>query len=174
MCLAAGMDSYCSKPVDAKQLLAVIDSFLKTSAGSQPSETVPAKPLAKPQAAGEHPPIAVDALLDRCMNNLATITIVLTKFEEQTQRDIAQLSKSIEADDSASVARTAHSLKGAAAIVAANQLSQVAAELERLGRAQQLDQLDEQLARLQAETRKCVEYLPQVRAIAAEKLGGQE
>src|SRR5205823_4185967 len=117
-CLEAGMDGYCSKPVDARQLLARIESLLPANLRSESSDRSDQTPSAPPVAA-ELPPIMVDALLERCMNNLATIGKVLGKFEIQAERDVEQIRRSIADHDPAAAARTAHGLKGAAAIVAA-------------------------------------------------------
>jgi signal transduction histidine kinase/CheY-like chemotaxis protein/HPt (histidine-containing phosphotransfer) domain-containing protein len=167
-CLQAGMDGYCSKPVDAKQLLATMQSLLS---GRMPVEQTTDQPA--PRATGSLPPIVVDTLLERCMNSLTTINAVLAKFEVQAKRDVEQIQRSIADQDAAATARTAHALKGAAGIVAAERLSNIASELERMCRAQQLDAVSQQLAELCEETRRCVEYLPQTRALATERLSSR-
>ena len=95
------------------------------------------------------------------MQNLGVITKVLAKFETQAERDLASLQQSIAGGDASATAKTAHALKGAAAIVAAEQLSSIAAEIERHGRQEQLSDLSRQLEQLKAETEKCLAYLPQ-------------
>ena len=173
-CLAAGMDGYCSKPVDAKQLLATMESLL----AGKPLVKIEQTPLEDHEAPVTNPPldlppIMVDALLERCMNNLTTVANVLGKFEQHAARDVEQIRQQIEDRDAPAAARTAHALKGAAAIVAADRLSRIADQLEQLGREKQLDELERQLAQLRDEARKCIDYLPQVRAMASEKLAGQ-
>jgi Amt family ammonium transporter len=168
------MDGYCTKPLDAKQLLAQIETFLKrpAPASSQP-EQPPAEVTVSPtptEGPSQRPAIIVDTLLERCMNNLSTIERVVSKFEQQSKRDAEQIRKSLEGSDATAAMRAAHSLKGAAGIVAAEGIASVAAEIERFGREQQIDLMNRSLSRLDEEVRRCIAYLPHVRTMAKEKL----
>jgi Amt family ammonium transporter len=175
-CLAAGMDNYCSKPVDAKHLLATIASLLAShssesnSAETKNTETKPSAASAV-SVTSSSPAILIDTLLDRCMNNPTTVNAVINKFEKQAQRDLQQLTEVIAAADATAVARVAHALKGAASILAADGVARAAAELEQSGRNQQTDSMQQQLDQLRKQIDECIAYLPQVRTVASERLG---
>jgi Amt family ammonium transporter len=163
-CLAAGMDGYCSKPVDVRTLLAQIELLLHGTSPQIATETM--EPVRVDSAM---PAIIVDTLVERCMNNPAIVEVVMQKFEKQARGAVAQLRQELAANDLASATRTAHSLKGAAGIVAADGLTRIAAEIEQLGRKEQAGEIEKQLSRLAGEIQRCVDYLPQVRAMASSK-----
>jgi HPt (histidine-containing phosphotransfer) domain-containing protein len=119
------------------------------------------------------PAILIPTLLERCMNNARTVDVVINKFEKQANDAIAQIKQHITTSDLTAIARVAHSLKGAAGILAANQLATLAGQMEQLGRNGEVAQLGSQFASLQAEITRCIDQLPQVRSIAAEKLSSR-
>jgi HPt (histidine-containing phosphotransfer) domain-containing protein len=170
-CLEAGMDAYCSKPVDEQRLLATINQFLdgKPCAEAPAAHATPASVVTQPKA-HDAPVILVDALLKRCMNNAKTVEIVFRKFHEQVQGDIGKVEQSLGAGDHAETARVAHALKGAAAIMAADPLAAAAAEMEQLARGELVDQMNTQLAALRHEIDRCLAYLPTARTVALEQL----
>jgi Amt family ammonium transporter len=179
-CLKAGMDGYCSKPVNARQLLSMIGSLLKDQpvGAAPPQPPMPAATTATTSATttatapSDVPAILVDTLIERCMNDMATIDVVIKKFETQARRDVSQIQHGIEQQDLRTASRSAHALKGAAGILAADRVARIAAELERLGRQEQAqaDEMQQQLAQLQQEVQRCIDYLPRLRSLAAERL----
>ena len=58
-------------------------------------------------------------------------------------------------------------------MMAAEKLSTIAGDIERLGRQQQAELMQQQVAHLQEEVNRCVEYLPHVLALATKKLASQ-
>jgi Amt family ammonium transporter len=172
-CLEVGMNAYCTKPIDSKQLLSLIDSFVGNRESRAPAATGAQAPTDVEPARGPEsqiPAILVDTLLERCMNSLDTVNVVIGKFETQARRDVEQIQQSLSGHDLKTAARSAHALKGTAAIVAADRLWKIAGELERLGRAEQADDMQRQLEQLRAEVDRCIGYLPSVRSLAAERL----
>jgi two-component system sensor histidine kinase/response regulator len=193
-CLAAGMNAYCSKPIDPRKLLSAIQSLLPGTGGSDgsvpplllspctPGRRVAVETEGKAVASGDRAgegsqnspsatddlispdPLNLDALLDLCMNNLTAVNTVLDKFEAQAKRDVDQLENSVRASDTQATARVAHGLKGAAGMVSADNLARMAAEIEQLGRSSQLDLAEEHLTALRKEVQRCIEYLPEARA----------
>jgi HPt (histidine-containing phosphotransfer) domain-containing protein len=99
------------------------------------------------------PPAALDAkgLVDRCLGNLEFVETVLRKYQERFPQDVSQLRSIAASGDASQLVKTAHRLKGAAVTVGATGLSTVLAEIEALGRANQLPQLPECLDRLEPE-----------------------
>jgi signal transduction histidine kinase/DNA-binding response OmpR family regulator/HPt (histidine-containing phosphotransfer) domain-containing protein len=189
-CLAAGMDEYCTKPIDPRHLFSLIESLLRRRSMPIPAAVAAAAAAAAAgavDAGGESTPAAaavaaahaaaVDALslpmdlnvlLSRCMNSEATVTAVLAKFEKQLAHDLPELTRSLAAADVDSAARTAHSLKGAASMVTASDVADIAGSLERLARDRQLGQTEEHLARLREEIQRCTDYLKSARTTKPE------
>jgi Amt family ammonium transporter len=167
-CIAAGMDGHCAKPLDARQLLGQIDAFLKQlPPREEPFQLSVAAPQKSAEASSDRPAIMVDTLVERCMNNPAIVDKVIEKFEKQARRDIEQLLQSVVGKDFTAATRTAHALKGAAGMVAADRVAALASEIEQLGRQQQAEMMEKQLNELKAEIQRCIDYLPQVRQVAA-------
>jgi two-component system sensor histidine kinase/response regulator len=95
-CIEAGMDDYVSKPIDRKQMIAAIQTLLAKSpimARPQPLAQAKVGPAASSSAPvnadGLLPPVSIDALLDRCMGDVETVTAILNEFEGQAVADRA-------------------------------------------------------------------------------------
>ena len=134
-CLAAGMNAYVTKPLDAGRLLQCIKSLLPSfrhgDPGSAPvADSAPADSIA--------PPFAIDTLLKQCMGNVVTASRILDLFEKQAVANHASIARSVESGDAATAADVAHALKGASAILSADCVRRIAADLERMGRAADL------------------------------------
>jgi PAS domain S-box-containing protein len=173
-CIEAGMDDYVSKPIDPDQLIEAIARLLAKSNAASPKEPVIEAATimtATPSTitCDETPPLEIDALLDHCMGNAETISLILNEFEHQAVEDLAAIQRSIASGDCKETARVAHALKGAAAIMAANTLSGIAFKMEKVGRAGMLTETDQLLADLKDEVRRCIDYLPKARAVIAKE-----
>jgi two-component system sensor histidine kinase/response regulator len=183
-CLAAGMDAYISKPVDPAKLIEAIDSLISGPGGVNSRQedqtmmnrkqnvlsTPPAPAASRPN---DPPPFDLNKLLGRCMNSVQTVELILKKFQEQAVQDIQTLTASVSSKDKERTSRTAHGLKGAAGILSATPLTELAAELERMGREDDLDQAEAFLARLEAEVERCLRHLPVAREALAQKSSGR-
>jgi PAS domain S-box-containing protein len=173
-CIEAGMDDYVSKPIDPDQLIEAIQTLLAKSSAALPKEPVieaaAITTVTKSTiTCDETPPLAIDALLDHCMGNAETISLILNEFEHQAVEDLAAIQSHMESGDCKETARVAHALKGAAAITAANTLSGIAFKMEKMGRAGVLTEKDQLLADLKDEVQRCIDYLPTVRAAIAKE-----
>jgi Amt family ammonium transporter len=168
-CLEAGMDDYVSKPIDPDRLVKAIQMLLARSSPTSPTslviETSPvtATPLSR-IASAEIPPLAVEAMLERCMGDSETVLLILNEFESQAIADLAEIKRHVANGDCEEIARVAHALKGASGILSAGALSDIAFKLERMGRAGVLAEGDQLLAQLNDEIRRCIDFLPTVRA----------
>jgi HPt (histidine-containing phosphotransfer) domain-containing protein len=183
-CLEAGMDDYVSKPIDPTRLMQAIQTLLSRSSAAAPApvpneveaqpmiEAVDAPvPAASVSANDPSPPLAIEDLLDRCMGDAATVSLILDEFEKQAATDLVELRRCVESGDCTGTARVAHGLKGASGILSARDLCDIAFELERMGRAGALVDEGKLLMRLTEEVRRCIDFLPTARAAIASKAG---
>jgi CheY-like chemotaxis protein len=157
-CLAAGMNDYVSKPVDPDVLLATIRRLLSASPAPAAPETKPAATTAPTPTSTT--PIDAPALLKRCRGKSELATRLLNTFAASVDAQLAELHSTLDAANWEVFTRTAHTIKGASANLAANPVSAAAADLERLGKAADASLAAETLARLESEIRACVEFIP--------------
>ena len=134
-------------------------------------------PPTRSSTAGDGPggllPLSVDELFQRCMGNVAVATLLLEKFEKQVKEDLREIEHRLAAMDAGQVARTAHTLKGAAGAVAAASLRERAAKVEVLARENRLDAIAGELSALRTEVERCLSCLPVARgALASAARGG--
>jgi Amt family ammonium transporter len=119
-CLAAGMDAYLSKPVDATALIDVIESLI-----FEYDRTCSAPITIENETAVEF-----GQLLERCVGNVEVACRVLVKFNQGAPRQIDRMQEAIRTADNEQLARSAHFLKGMAANVGAGAVAAFAGEIE--------------------------------------------
>jgi HPt (histidine-containing phosphotransfer) domain-containing protein len=141
-CLSAGMDDYISKPVELGSLADVLARWL----------SAPGTPLASGIAgAARMPgqPAVFDAenLLRRLRGDRQLAGITLQGFLREVPSQLNNLRMRLDESDAPGLRAQAHTLKGAAATVAAEGLHAMAREMERTAAAGQLDSCGELLPR---------------------------
>jgi two-component system sensor histidine kinase/response regulator len=134
LCLEAGMNDHIAKPIDPDQLFGVLLRWIKRSAGDGKPvhDGGVAQASASPAQDGELviPSIDVHSGLRRTGGNRARYVTLLRKFAEQQADIVATIQAALFGGDAATAERAAHSLKGAAATLGANALSEAAARAE--------------------------------------------
>ncbi|MFH1135865.1 MAG: response regulator [Pseudomonadota bacterium] len=149
-CLEVGMDDYISKPLKRRDLLAMVEKWLKPRKKEPlPKEGRPAsKPLAK---------VKIDAPLDyrRAIEEFEGdeefLREVITGFLEIVRDQIVKLKKALKENDAETVRREAHSIKGGAANLTADDLAGAASELEEIGKTGDLSAGEGALSNLENE-----------------------
>ena len=125
-CLEAGMDEYVSKPIDADKLFDIVETL--TASPEPPEKTA-------------DPPAGLDRqmLLKAFDHDWDFLKEVVEVFFEDYPRLLDNLRKSFEQGDADNLMRAAHSLKGILRNFQADDAAQVAFELEKKGKAGQLE-----------------------------------
>jgi two-component system sensor histidine kinase/response regulator len=114
-----------------------------------------------------HPdPIDSAALIDRCMNDINLVTMLLDRFERQLVDDMASIDRAIAAQDTSLLAHTAHALKGASAALTAYALRDLAARIEGAARQHAIGEAAACAEQLRHEADRCMAYLPAFRRSA--------
>jgi PAS domain S-box-containing protein len=141
-CMAAGMDDYVTKPIDADQLLERLESVS------------PARDGAGQAAAAEAPAtfkaFTLDAALQRTRGKRALLRQLVQLLLQDLPETLAGLESALAANDARQVERSAHRLRGAAFTVCAEPLAAAAAELELAARNAELARMQEGFGELQA------------------------
>jgi two-component system sensor histidine kinase/response regulator len=142
-CLAAGMDGYVTKPIQASDLSAAIASLL-------PMAPQPAPPVVAP-------PLDFRAALRNVDGDQAMLVDMFESFRQDYPKQLAEIREAIDTRDAGRTAQVAHSLKGAVGYFGAQTVHALAYQLETLGRRAELDeaspllqQLEQELERLSA------------------------
>jgi HPt (histidine-containing phosphotransfer) domain-containing protein len=104
-------------------------------------------------------PVDFDDLVDRCLGNLEFVERLLTKFHQRFGEQLEELEIASAEQDAERVALVAHRLRGESASIAAPGLSERAAEIERLGRANRVADVAGSLDALRAEWAAFTEFL---------------
>jgi HPt (histidine-containing phosphotransfer) domain-containing protein len=143
-CLEAGMNDYVTKPVDPHELAEALEKWLpKGKAPGAPEETVPVS-AREPEA----PVFDRRGMMARLMDDEDLARTVAECFLEDIPRQIEALRGCLEAGDVPGAESLAHSIKGASANVGGERLQEVAFEMEKAGKAGDLDVVKGRMADL--------------------------
>lgn len=143
-CLAAGMDDYVGKPIRTADLADVISRAL----AHEPANG--AKIERARGARSDAPLVDHSRLADVFGDDVEARASLLAQFLAQSRATIADLAAPTEAGDAQAVARLAHGLKGSAAVVGAERVSRLAAQLSEEAAAGRLQDAERFRAALQS------------------------
>jgi CheY-like chemotaxis protein/HPt (histidine-containing phosphotransfer) domain-containing protein len=130
--LEAGMDDYVSKPVDVTQLASVLARWVDREPAQRSAEIIPHEPIGAGQ--GELPAtldsIDMVSALTRLGDNKALYRRILLMFHAEHAQDVPAIHAALQSNDLELAQRLAHSLKGLAGTVGADELRAVSKDLE--------------------------------------------
>ena len=115
-------------------------------------------------AAATAPPIDTEVLFSRCMGNVSFALTLLGELEANGKQQVDAIGQHVANNDPHAAAEAAHSLKGAAAIIGAESLRGMAAEIEAAGRDGDTSLLLDMVHDLCSEMDRCLAYVPTIRA----------
>jgi signal transduction histidine kinase/CheY-like chemotaxis protein/HPt (histidine-containing phosphotransfer) domain-containing protein len=128
-CLAAGMDGYLCKPIQAAELRSAIAAFGELAERQRVEST----PLG-----GSHAMIDREATLARVENDMDLLHELIGLFLDDCPRLTGEIRAAIESSEPIKASRTAHGLKGSLAVFGASSAMATAERIERLAAAQDL------------------------------------
>jgi two-component system sensor histidine kinase/response regulator len=156
-CLAAGMDAYLSKPIDALTLYAMLEEG-----------AVAEKPKALPaQASPGEAPIDRARLMERVGGDPQLFAVICRVFLDDCPVRLAAIKVAVDERDAEGIRVSAHALKGAAGNLAATGLSEAARHLELIGAQVRMDAAGEGWQRLSAEAARVMEALQEYEKVAS-------
>jgi PAS domain S-box-containing protein len=143
-CLEAGMDDYLSKPIRARELLAIIEQVI---AGVSMTGD------------GKQEPAAVDwaAALERLQGDRELLEELVGVIRQEAPKLLAAVRAAVERGDAPSLKLAAHTLKGSLGNFAAAKAVEAAKRLESMGKQGDLSEARSALATLEREINR---FLP--------------
>ena len=153
-CLTAGMDDYLSKPIRPGDISSML---VKWSAPQNVPDAAPTPAAAKPDTA--ELAVDMDRLTELAGGDKEMLRELIELFNKQTSRQLAQLQAAVPAGNTEEVRHLAHSCKGASATMGMAPLAAVFFELEKLGRAANLDGAAPLLVNAQREFKRVQDFL---------------
>ncbi|MGE5259801.1 MAG: response regulator [Actinomycetota bacterium] len=162
LCLAAGMNDHIAKPIDPDQLFGVLLRWIHRPEQDEVAPRTDGAHAPKPARAASGPELAIPGIdaragLKRIGSNRRRYESLLRKFADQQESVVGDIKVALAMGDPGTAERAAHSLKGAAATLGAELVSEAAATAEKAIRTK--DRVDEALSALALELSPVIEAI---------------
>lgn len=151
-CLNAGMDDYISKPLRKRELISIVEKWTS----GKPSEEEKCSDQSEPAIEA---PLDYDKVLDEFDKDKDFLIEVLESFADSAKKQLQVIQQAILQGDNELIMLEAHKIKGGASNLAANDLADIAYELEKMGRAGEVDAMPGTFTRLSREVGRIESYL---------------
>lgn len=153
-CLSIGMNDYIGKPFKQTELLQTLHRWLSPDTPNAPVPTADTQPVIPSPPSSSLPVLNRADAIARLGGDQELYETVLASALSDLQENIQNLGTALEAGDASRAKRYAHTIKGLAATLGAEALSDCAKRLETAAGQEQLDlvaqQMDELRQRFQA------------------------
>ena len=158
-CLESGMDDYLTKPLQKKDLLAMVEKWLQ--AGEQEAPVAGRQP-AVPAAVDV--PIDFERVIQEFEGQKALVEELVVEFLSDIVLQIEKIEEAIGSGNTDVVRREAHSIKGGAANLCAFRLSEAAKRIEQLATEDRLADCQAALLTMSEEVNQLQTYVNQLQA----------
>ena len=145
------------------------DSTTHSPTVSQQSESSFVLPQTELRDLLTQAPLDVPALTAHCMGNLDFGLKLLEEFQKDALDRVETIDREVMLGNLNAVGEMAHSLKGVAAILAANSLRDVSIALQSAAQEGDVSRLQNLVQQLRGEMRRLLDYIPLVRATAQQQ-----
>ena len=142
-CIEAGMNDCVPKPVDLSALTKALDRWLSPEIESTRDSDATSRKETHASTFDRA------ALSDRLMGDEDLIQEIVSTFLDDTPRRIESLRERITKGDSVGAGKQAHAIKGAAASIGGEALREIAFEMEKAGRAKDMEELTAMMPELE-------------------------
>jgi signal transduction histidine kinase/DNA-binding response OmpR family regulator len=162
-CLAAGMDGYLTKPIQARELFAAIERF--TSGREQPPTETDAETVAPDAPEGE-------SLLELAIEDPEHLLDLIGVLQQDNATMLRKLHRAVAGNDATTVEQAAHRLKGSLGVIGtprARIAHETAGRLAAMGRAADLELAAVLLADLERAIGRLEPDLAKIRAAATKQ-----
>ena len=127
-CLSAGMDGYLSKPLDEGELQQMLVRWLPDQQGEKERGN---PSLSKSSHYGGVEILDTKSAIKRLGGRRQLYAKIVEKFQPEHEKAYKDITQQLASGDRKSASRIAHTIKGAAAAIGADQLSHISSELEK-------------------------------------------
>jgi len=161
-CLEAGMDDYITKPLKREELLAMVDKWIMSNSRSidESGRGQVKTKIAKEEATVEKgAPMDFEKALAEFLGRREVLMELLEVFQQNAKVQIKTMHQAISEGNAEVVMREAHSIKGGAANLTADNLAGIALELENIGKSGVLKGGIEALQRLEKELQRLEDFV---------------
>ncbi|WP_163835058.1 transporter substrate-binding domain-containing protein [Spartinivicinus ruber] len=154
-CLAAGMNDHIAKPLNPDELSVMIAKWLKTK------PIISNKRVSQPQLEWPEQLSSIDlaAGLSRVMQNQPLYCKILRDFINQQPANLQSLAETLANQDWEQALYLAHTMKGVAGNIGANELQDSCLALEKLLKAEQFEQAEQVFNQLKSHSQTLAEEL---------------
>jgi PAS domain S-box-containing protein len=129
-CLAAGMDGYLSKPINAQEMIGLVESL--AGGAGRVTQLVAATPGAAETSPQATPPVFnAEEALSRCFNSEDMVREMIECFFDERDHLFPQMRAALEKGDLEEVGRLGHRMKGTVVYLGAQPAEEAALRVER-------------------------------------------
>lgn len=133
-CLAAGMDGYISKPVNAQTMIGLVEGLARGSIPVSQSAAITPNPADVSPQGATAPVFSPEEALARCFNSQDMVREMTQCFFDEVDHLFPQMRAALEKGDLAEVGRLGHRMKGTIVYLGAEPAKEAALGVEQFSK----------------------------------------